>query len=152
MAPAGFKLPEGTVHVKGRGTAQAKALIERAEELGIDASEIVTTSVGYLVPEALVERTEEGEAQAPTPDLEVDGSIDPSTVSGNQDPDDQTQTPETPDENLAAYDPSEHNVDQVTEYLEGADDAERERVIAAEKDGKARKTILDLANTGKDSE
>lgn len=43
------------------------------------------------------------------------------------------------------YDPSEHNVDEVVAYLDDADDAEFARVIAAEKAGKARKTILDLA-------
>ena len=147
MAPAGFKLPEGTVHVKGRGVSQAKALIERAAELGIDASEIVTTSVGYLVPEALVQRTEEGEAKAPAT-LEVDGSIDASAVNESQDKDQ-----DTPDANLTQFDPSEHTVDEVAEYLEGADEAERERVFAAEKEAsKPRKGILDLQDTGKESE
>ncbi|ALY10557.1 hypothetical protein FDH86_gp022 [Arthrobacter phage Tank] len=143
MAPAGFKLPEGKVHVKGRGIAQAKALIERAEELGIDASEVVTTSVGYLVPEALVERTEKAEEETPT-----------TNQDGDQDPDGQDQNPgDTPDEDLDAYDPSKHTIAEVTEYLEGADDAERERVIAAEKESeKPRKGILDLAETGKESE
>ena len=42
----------------------------------------------------------------------------------------------------AAYDPADHTVDEVKEYLDGADDAERERVLAAEADGKARKGLL----------
>lgn len=39
------------------------------------------------------------------------------------------------------FDPSEHTVEQVEAYLETADDAERERVLAAEKEGKARKSL-----------
>jgi hypothetical protein len=41
-----------------------------------------------------------------------------------------------------AFDPSAHTVDDVLAYLDSADDAERGRVIAAERDGKARKTLL----------
>lgn len=40
------------------------------------------------------------------------------------------------------YDPSEHTVEEVKEYLDGADDAERERVLSAEAEGKARKSLL----------
>lgn len=39
-------------------------------------------------------------------------------------------------------DPGEHTVDEVTVHLETADDAERARVLEAERAGKARKTIL----------
>lgn len=51
---------------------------------------------------------------------------------------------ETPDAPTGekAFDPSEHNVDEVKEYLDKADDAERERVLAAEAEGKGRKTLL----------
>lgn len=46
------------------------------------------------------------------------------------------------------YDPSQHTVDEVQEYLATADDAERDRVLAAERDGKARVGILgDEAHT-----
>jgi hypothetical protein len=40
------------------------------------------------------------------------------------------------------FDPSAHTVDDVIAYLDSADDAERDRVLAAERDGKARKTLL----------
>lgn len=130
MAPAGFKTPEGKVHVKGRSRDNAARFLKLAEEQGIDAAEIITTSVGYLVPESLVkasaEKAEEGGAEG-------DGG-------------------ETPDGDLQPYDPSQHTVDEVAEYLEGADEAERDRVIAAEAEGKNRKGILDLATTGKDAE
>jgi hypothetical protein len=49
--------------------------------------------------------------------------------------------PELPEPD-SLYDPSEHTVEEVKEYLDGADDAERERVLAAEADGKGRKTLL----------
>lgn len=43
------------------------------------------------------------------------------------------------------FDPSAHKVDEVIAYLEAADDAEKARVLEAEKAGKARKTIMALA-------
>lgn len=39
------------------------------------------------------------------------------------------------------YDPSEHTVDEVNEHLATADDAERERVLKAEAEGKNRSTV-----------
>lgn len=44
-----------------------------------------------------------------------------------------------------AFDPSDHTVAEVKAYVAEADDAEKARVIEAEKAGKARKGILDLA-------
>ena len=41
------------------------------------------------------------------------------------------------------FDPSAHNVDAVNEYLSSASEAERHRVLAAERAGKARTTVLD---------
>lgn len=40
------------------------------------------------------------------------------------------------------FDPSDHNGPDVIEYLKGADETERERVIAAESTGKKRTTVL----------
>ena len=39
------------------------------------------------------------------------------------------------------FDPADHNVDEVWEHLESADDAERKRVLAAERKGKDRKAF-----------
>ena len=44
-----------------------------------------------------------------------------------------------------SFDPSQHSVADVKKYLADADDEEKARVITLEKDGKARKGILDLA-------
>lgn len=43
---------------------------------------------------------------------------------------------------LSTYDPSEHTVAEVNEYLDSADDAEQERIYAEEKAGKDRKGIV----------
>jgi hypothetical protein len=42
-----------------------------------------------------------------------------------------------------AFDPSDHNIDDVQAYLANATDEERARVLEAERAGKARKTLLD---------
>ena len=146
MSPAGFKLAKGQVHVKGRGTDQANALIKRAEELGIDASEIITTSVGYLVPEALVQREETAQA------AEAKEDQTSKDQDQGQDAADQDQGQDTADKDLEAYDPTKHTVDDVVEYLAGVDEAERDRVIAVEKESsKPRKGILELADTGEET-
>ncbi|MDO5026155.1 MAG: trigger factor [Trueperella sp.] len=49
---------------------------------------------------------------------------------------------ESAKESDAEFDPSAHKVDEVIAYVESADEAEKQRVLAAEKAGKARKTIL----------
>lgn len=43
---------------------------------------------------------------------------------------------------VVAFDPGAHNVDEVAAYLADAPEAERARVLQAERDGKARVTIL----------
>lgn len=142
MAPAGFKLDNDTVHVKGRSTAKAQELLELADERGVDPALIVTTSVGYLVPKALVEAASDDEA-----DDQNQAPADPADADG-----DQTDAGDTPDAELEAYDPSKHTVDEVVEYLGGVDEAERARVIAAEKESaKPRKGVLELADTGEET-
>lgn len=41
------------------------------------------------------------------------------------------------------FDPSKHNVEEVQQHLDSADDAERQRVLSAEKQGEKRKGILE---------
>jgi hypothetical protein len=43
---------------------------------------------------------------------------------------------------IVTYDPAEHTVDDVLAYLADAPEAEATRVLQAERDGKARVTIL----------
>lgn len=40
------------------------------------------------------------------------------------------------------FNPNDHTVAEVKEYLDGADDAERQRVLAVEAEGQKRKTLL----------
>lgn len=106
------KLADGESFVAGRSTRQVRELIEAAEAAGIDTARIVTVSHGYVVPSELVE-AEADEAEA-----------------------------EQDEEGTDEFDPSEATVVEVKEYLDGADDAERERVLAAEATGKNRSGVL----------
>lgn len=51
--------------------------------------------------------------------------------------------PVTEDEVADAFDPGEHNVDEVLEYLADATPEEQQRVLAAEAEGKNRKSLLE---------
>ncbi|MBL1100141.1 hypothetical protein [Streptomyces coffeae] len=51
-------------------------------------------------------------------------------------------TQREPGDGDEAFDPGEHSVDDVLAYLDTADEDETARVLDAEKNGKARKTIL----------
>lgn len=56
---AGEHLNEDQSYVAGRSTDKVRDLVERATEAGIDASEVITTSFGYIVPTSILK---EGEA------------------------------------------------------------------------------------------
>lgn len=60
------------------------------------------------------------------------------------DPADASSTPDTATA-PAPFDPAEHTVDEVKAHFDGADDAERARVLDAERTGKARAGVLKLA-------
>ena len=55
-------------------------------------------------------------------------------------------------EEVAAFDPAAHNVTEVIEYLDSATDEERERVLAAEQAGEARKGVLAYSAPKEDPE
>lgn len=82
----------------------------------------------------------EGLAQAPEVDPEATGEdalqpeYDEDGEDGETDPEQDGEEP---------FDPSEHDVKGVLDYLETADDGERKRVLDAEKSGKNRKGVLD---------
>lgn len=72
------------------------------------------------------------------------------TPEGDEEPEESTPlAPGDPGPELPPFDPSEHNADEVIAYLDSLmnedthDPAEHARVIAAERDGKNRKTITD---------
>ena len=53
---------------------------------------------------------------------------------------------EEEEEDANEFDPSKANVEEVKAYLEGADEAERERVLAAEATGKNRSGVLSFTS------
>lgn len=61
---------------------------------------------------------------------------------------DEVPNPETDEEPAEEFDPSKATVDEVIAYLDGADEAEVERVLAAEADGKNRKGIAEYTTEG----
>lgn len=110
------KLGDGESFVQGRSIALAKELIEKAEAAGLSASVVVTVSHGYVVPSEILEAKEaDADADADEADEE---------------------------EQVEEFDPSESNVADVKAYLDGADEKERERVLAAEAAGKNRDGVL----------
>jgi len=122
-------LADTHVFVEGRSTDKAVELLAAAKKAGLPAGAVITTGHGYIVPKELVgdgeqvaeQVAEQGNAQAEQP-------VPPSEETGAE-----------------AFDPSKHTVEEVEAYLATADEAERERVIAAEAEGKARKSIANLA-------
>jgi hypothetical protein len=114
------QVPEGKTYVHGRSQDKAVELLDLAEKAGL-AGQVATTSHGYIVPSAIF--ADGGDTNSESPE-DADG-----------------------EEKADQFDPSAATVDEVKEYLDGADDTERERVLAAEEAGKGRKGILDLADT-----
>lgn len=125
--PSKLHLAEDESFVPGRSRETAAKLIEAAAEQGLQ-SRVRTTFKGYIVPTSILPSDVE-EAEAPS-----------VTAAATQVP--ETETSGRPEETAGAeFDPSDHTVDEVEAYLATADDAERERVLAAEKAGKARKSL-----------
>lgn len=82
---------------------------------------------------AVVGERPEGEVEHP--DFTVSASVKAAGADKAEDA--------ASDAEAAAFDPSDHKVDEVVAYAQDADAAERERVLAAEKAGKARKTLIE---------
>jgi hypothetical protein len=123
---AKVKLADDESYVEGRSSAKAKALLEKAAEAGLEGR-VVTTAFGYIVPTGILG---DGEATSGThSNVLRDGTVAAQAEPGVR--------PEAAEE----FDPSKASVAEVNEYLAGADDIERERVLAAEQNGKARKGI-----------
>lgn len=96
-------------------------------------SKVTATSVEADKDPTLA-RNREDEHDVPAPDVtapanEVTGS-DQSQRASNK-----AQATDT------EFDPAEHTVEEVNDYLASADDAEAERVLKAEKSGKDRSTV-----------
>lgn len=123
MSSISIDLAEDQTFVEGRSQEKAQELLGLAEQAGL-AGQVSTTSFGYIVPTAIFGETKKSAKQ------------DEST------PEEKAENPEG-----VEFDPSAATVDEVKDYLEHADDTERQRVLDAETAGKGRKGILDLATT-----
>lgn len=146
-------VPEGSSHTLGRSREKAAALLEVAAELGLEG-QVATTTDGYIVSDEVLKGYEEAienaqaDAQADVKaqadavadaDAEKRKAEDAALSAKAEEVAKQAEIPEAP------FDPSTHNVAEVQAYLEGADQAERDRVYAAELTGKARTSLV--ANT-----
>ncbi|UOK18340.1 hypothetical protein SEA_BRUHMOMENT_23 [Arthrobacter phage BruhMoment] len=160
------QLADGESYVKGRSQATAAALIEAA---GDRTAEVRTTSHGYIVPSGILSGEEGYEvytsADRPAVPTEPDTSTNVGEVYNvGQAPtgsasEELPETPDTPgndevpnppseEEPANEFDPSKATVDEVIEYLKGADEEEVQRVLAAEAAGKGRKTVADYDSEG----
>lgn len=124
------KLAEGEAFVSGRSREKARELLARAAAAGVSSDEVRTTSFGYIVPEHIL--------ASDVLDLEDQSEEDQPEEQGEESEEQGEKHPEE-------FNPSEATVDEVRDYLENADEEERQRVLAAEAEGKKRKGILDLA-------
>lgn len=132
--PAKDKIPAGYTFVEGRSAETARELLEAADAAG-KPGEVFTTSFGYLVPEGVLNSaTESGDTEeqeeAKTEEVKTEEAKTEENPGGSQ------------------FDPSDAKVEEVLEYLDGADDEERARVLAAEVAGKNRTTITSAYEEG----
>jgi len=72
-------------------------------------------------------------------------ALDRYLITGEQYAENSDEAPSLEDVAPGEFDPDGKKVPQVVKYLEGASDEEFARVIAAERAGQGRKTILDMA-------
>jgi hypothetical protein len=155
------KLSESETYVKGRSGRTAQALLKSAGKRG---TEVRTTSHGYVLPTSLVPDGLEGvelftaadrpavptEPGTSTNVEEVNNVGGPATAAAGTTAE-ETSDPAAGDENGTdggkEFDPAEATIAEIEDYFDGADEAERDRVLAAEAAGKNRKGVLDLAKT-----
>lgn len=129
---AQVKLAKGQAFVEGRSEAKAQELLSAAKGR---ESEVLTTSFGYIVPEDILT----GETKE---DL---GEID---AEAQRKAEEEEAARKAELEAAKPFDPSKANVDEVKEYLSGATEDERARVISEEKAGKNRTSIVGTDEEG----
>jgi len=143
------RLRDGEAFVQGRSTAKVNELLKLVEDSGAEGT-VRSTSHGYIVPEeALADYSGEYITAADQPAVITEPGTDTdkravtNAYANRADSRDSVEAEaEAEEDGAAEFDPSKATVDEVNTYLEGADEAERERVLAAETAGKARKSII----------
>lgn len=108
-------------------------------------------SVGQLVDDKHPILKSHGHLFADPQTVARPASVLKATEQATADPGEaRTLTPPAPadgggEEDGEPFDPGEHTAPEVIDYLNGADDEERARVLAAEAEGQKRKGVLALA-------
>jgi hypothetical protein len=142
------RLAADETYVDGRSSKRAAELLGYAKESG---AIVRTTSHGYIVPTAILPDGFDGETltEESRPAVHTEPGTDPDAANvynvGQAPAHDTFAQAEEPAEE---FDPSKATVDEVIAYLDGADEAEVERVLAAEADGKNRKGIAEYTTEG----
>lgn len=137
-------LADGEAFVQGRSQATAKALVQAAADADLKGS-VKTTYDGYIAPVEVVE--------AAGFTVSTESSVPENPADHSDQPPVKTDVPETPDaddadDDAELFDPTSKTIAEVKDYLAGADDVERARVIDAEKaSSKPRTGVLELAAT-----
>lgn len=136
-----LSLREDEAFVEGRSYEQAIEFLARAEKAGLDPHVVRTTSFGYIVPKSLLKGDDpvnDDENPQDTENPETGAELNGPGKGGEEKDGD------------SPFDPADHTVKQVEAYLDGADDAERDRVLAAEREGQNRKAFQDAASEEND--
>lgn len=142
------RLAADETYVDGRSAKRAAELLGYAKESG---ASVRTTSHGYIVPTEILPEGFDADTltEESRPAVHTEPGTDPDAANvynvGQAPAHDTFAKQEEPAEE---FDPSKATVDEVIAYLDGADDAEVERVLAAEADGKNRKGIAEYTTEG----
>lgn len=128
---ANIYIPEGYVHIDGRSQATAQELLKLAEEAG-HKYDVATTSNGYIVRKDVAEAFSPSGAKATEEKAEAQTEVDDLAKDAEKD-----------NGSADLFDPADHTVAEVNEYLANATEEERTRVLSAEKDGKARTSLVE---------
>lgn len=129
-----MKLADDETFVEGRSKENAKRLLQKASELGVDPRLVRATTGGYIAPKALV-----GDDESPSGRF---SAVEENTNSNLPHPDSQEDERRKASPKGQEFDPANYGVGAVRRYLENADEDERQRVLDAEQKGKARKSLL----------
>lgn len=123
---AKVELAEGQEFIEGRSEEKARELLKAAKGR---ESEVLTTSFGYIVPKGLLT----AEVKEDVKEIEERQAREAAEKAAAE----QAEL-----EKLKPFDPTEASVPEVRDYLSGADEDERKRVLAEEKAGKNRVSIV----------
>lgn len=145
---ANIHIPEGYVHIDGRSQVTAQALLKLAEEAG-HKYDVATTTNGYIVRKDVAEAFSSSPAKEAEEKAKAEAQAEADRIAKEAEDkmlaEAEKARLEAEEDNGSAdlFDPADHTVAEVNEYLANATEEERARVISAEKDGKARASLVE---------